>query len=373
MIESRFEKDFKEKLDSGKLTPPGVRARTIDTHLTFGSTTSRREVDAVVEFSFEHLPHRIIKAVVEMKTRLTPMVLEGAIHQILRYRNELRSTSGFEDVYPMLAAPYISESVQRRCKEVGVGYIDLNGTMAIIYKDVYVDIVRPALEYKNPQGIKNVFLGRSRRVLRVLLANPFISFRLEELASKAAVSVGQVFQVTKRLQEQEYIERTSEGRRLIRPRKLLRHFAQELRADYAQKRDVIQAFSELPPHAITESISEFCTRRPIPFGFTLTSGLESHERNVRQDVTAVYVGAAATILKAELRFETVSRGANVLVMTPPDEDNTSEGGVFYAPRTLSNGVIGVNPVQLYIDFASQGGRGEEQAEFLLEHSLGFHE
>jgi len=47
--------------------------------------------------------------------------------------------------------------------------------------------------------------------------------------------------------------------------------------------------------------------------------------------------------------------------------------VFYDRRTLSNGLVGVNPVQLYIDFAIQGGRGEEQAEFLLEHSLGFPE
>jgi hypothetical protein len=92
---------------------------------------------------------------------------------------------------------------------------------------------------------------------------------------------------------------------------------------------------------------------------------------VRQDLTAVYVGCPGSELKNELRLETVGRGANVLVMTPPENDNTSEGGVFYQPRTLSNGLLGVNPVQLYIDFALQGGRGEEQAEFLLEHSLGF--
>jgi hypothetical protein len=92
---------------------------------------------------------------------------------------------------------------------------------------------------------------------------------------------------------------------------------------------------------------------------------------VRQDLTAVYVDCPGSELKDELRLETVGRGANVLVMTPPENDNTSDGGVFYQPRILSNGLLGVNPVQLYIDFALQGGRGEEQAEFLLEHSLGF--
>ena len=369
MTESEFERELTERLDSGKLTPPGVRALNIRMHPLFDDSNVR--VDALTEFSFERIPNRVIKAVIELKSRLTPMALEGAIHQVIGYRNQLRKRSEFDDVYPMLAAPYISESVQRRCQEVGVGYIDLNGTFSIIHKDVYIDVVRPAIEFKNPQGIGNIFAGRSRRVLRVLLANPYVPFRLEDLASKAAVSVGQVFQVTKRLQEQGYLERTSEGRRIDRPRKLLRQFAQELRSDYASKRNVIHAFSELPTQALTSSITELCNRREIQFAFTLSSGLEPHERNVRQDLTAVYVGCPGSELKNELRLETVGRGANVLVMTPPENDNTSEGGVFYQPRTLSNGLLGVNPVQLYIDFALQGGRGEEQAEFLLEHSLGF--
>ena len=164
------------------------------------------------------------------------MVLEGAIHQILRYRNELRKTDRSEDIYPMLAAPYVSESVQQRCKEVGLGYIDLNGTFAIIHKDVYVDVVRPATEFKNPQGIKNIFSGRSRRVLRVMLAHPYLPFKLSDLASKAAVSVGQVYQVTNRLQEQGYLERTSQEDTLLRPRKLLRDFAQQLKSDYVTNR-----------------------------------------------------------------------------------------------------------------------------------------
>lgn len=226
MIESEFEREFRERLDSGKLTPPGVRALNIHMHPLIDDSNVR--VDALAEFSFERIPNRVIKAVIELKSRLTPMALEGAIHQVIGYRNQLRKSSEFDDVYPMLAAPYISESVQRRCQEVGVGYIDLNGTFSIIHKDVYIDVVRPAIEFKNPQGIGNIFAGRSRRVLRVLLANPYVPFRLEDLASKAAVSVGQVFQVTKRLQEQGYLERTSKGRCIDRPRKLLRQFAQEL-------------------------------------------------------------------------------------------------------------------------------------------------
>jgi hypothetical protein len=47
--------------------------------------------------------------------------------------------------------------------------------------------------------------------------------------------------------------------------------------------------------------------------------------------------------------------------------------VFYLPRKLTSGLTGVNLVQLFADFSLQSGRGEEQAEFLIEHALGFRE
>ena len=78
-------------------------------------------------------------------------------------------------------------------------------------------------------------------------------------------------------------------------------------------------------------------------------------------------------LRDELQLEAVGKGANVLLMTPPEADNTDAGGVFYQSRKLTNGLTGVNPVQLYVDFTLHGSRGQEQADFLIEHALGFRE
>jgi hypothetical protein len=140
-----------------------------------------------------------------MKSRLMPLVLEGAIHEVLGYGNELQRSGAFKDLYPMVAAPYISDSVQQRCKQLRVGYIDLNGTFALIHGDVYVDVGRPPTRFKNPPGVKNIFSGRSRRVTRVLLANPHRPYRLEELASETQLSTGQVFHLTRRLQEDGFL------------------------------------------------------------------------------------------------------------------------------------------------------------------------
>jgi hypothetical protein len=373
MSENKFLKYLREGLESGTIVPPGVQARIVAMQPSFEIADRRVQVDAIVEFTVKDLPNKPVKAVIEMKSRLTPMVLEGAIHQVLGYRNELQKSGTFNDLYPMMAAPYISDSVQRRCKELGVGYVDLNGTFALIRDDVYVDVVRPATTFKNPQGVKNIFSSRSRRVVRLLLANPYRPYRLEELASEGQLSIGQVFQVTRRLQEDGLLDRTHEGRVLRKPRKLLRLFAQELKSDYAHNRSVFNAFSETPPAQFAQFLGETCEHKGVRCAFTLASGLEPNERNVREEITAAYINVSPENLRNDLQLEAVGKGANVMLMMPPESDNTDAGGVFYRPRKLTNGLTGVNPVQLYVDFTLHGSRGEEQADFLIEHALGFRE
>lgn len=360
-------------LKSGTLLPTTMHAEILASDQTVQVADRRIEVDVVVEFSLTDSSQKPIKAAIEFKSRLTPMALEGAVHQVLRIRNELRSVAEYGDLYPMVAAPYLSDSVQQRCKELGVGYIDLNGNFLLAHQGVYVDVARPAAVFKNPQGVKRIFAGRSRRIIRVLLANPFKPFRLEELSSEAELSVGQAFQVTKRLLEDGLLERTSEGRVLTKPRQLLRLFAKELKNDYVENRLVFHGFSEMPLREFADRLSGMCEQKGIPCVFTLTSGLEPHERNLREDLTAAYIGVPAQEIRDALRLEAVGKGANVLLMTPPEPDNTSAGGVFYLPRKLTNGLTGVNLIQLFVDFTLQSGRGEEQAEFLIEHALGFRE
>jgi hypothetical protein len=373
MREHNFIQYLRDGLESGTLAPPGVQARIVEMQPLFKGTHTQTQVDAIVEFTLKDRPNKPIRAVIEMKSRLTPMVLEGAIHEVLGYRNELQRSGDFKDLYPMVAAPYISDSVQRRCKELRVGYIDLNGTFALIHDDVYVDVVRPATRFKNPQGVKNIFSGRSRRIIRVLLANPHRPYRLEELASEAQLSTGQVFQVMRRLQEDGLLDRTHEGRVLTKPRNLLRLFAQELKSDYAYNRTVFNAFSETPQMQFAKFLRETCERKGVQCAFTLASGLEPNERNVREEITAAYINVSPESLRYDLQLEAVGKGANVILMMPPESDNTDAGGVFYRPRKLTNGLTSVNPVQLYVDFTLHSGRGEEQAEFLIEHALGFRE
>lgn len=360
-------------LHTGKLLPSNLHAKVLHCDESMLSGGTPVHADALIEFRVKEIPQESITGVLEFKSRLTPLILEGTIHQLLGILNSLRASGAYANLYPMVGAPYLSESVQNRCKELGIGYMDLNGTLLLARNNIYVDVVRPATAYKNPQGIKRIFSGKSRRIARVLLANPFRPFRLEAIASESCLSVGQAFQVTKRLHEDGLVERTPDGRMLTKPRQLLRLFTKELRTDYQEKRQIFRGFSEKSPSRMAEELASFCEKRRIRCAFTLSSGLEPHERNLREEVTAAYVNVDANEIRNELRIEAVGRGANVLLMTPPEPDNTDAGGVFYKTRKLISGMEGVNPVQLFVDFSLQGGRGEEQAEFLIEHALGFHQ
>lgn len=373
MASNNHLRELCEGLATGKLLPLNVQANVLHCDEAIPNAGRPVQADALIEFRIKEVPQEQITAVLEFKSRLTPLILEGTIHQILGISNSLRASAPYRDVYPMVGAPYISESVRNRCKELGIGYVDLNGTLLLARSNIYVDVVRPATAYKSPQGIKRIFSGKSRRIARVMLVNPFKAFRLEEIASETQLSVGQVFQVTKRLHEDGFLERTPEGRMLTKPRQLLRLFTKELRTDFQEKRRVFRGFTEMSQTRMAEELARFCEKRRIRCAFTLSSGLEPHERNLREDVTAAYIDIDGNEIRNELRLEAVGRGANIVLMTPPEPDNTDAGGVFYKTRRLTNDIEGVNPIQLYVDFSLQGGRGEEQAEFLMEHTLGLHQ
>ena len=100
--------------------------------------------DALIEFRVREVQQEPITAVLEFKSRLTPLIFEGTIHQVLGISNSLCASVQYGDVYPMVGAPYISESVQNRCKELGIGYVDLNGTLLLARNNIYMDVVRPA-------------------------------------------------------------------------------------------------------------------------------------------------------------------------------------------------------------------------------------
>jgi len=96
---------------------------------------------------------------------------------------------------------------------------------------------------------------------------------------------------------------------------------------------------------------------------TLFSGASRLAPFVRQSVAAFYFFGDQEVLQQKLNLKQVDSGANVLLLIPYDE------GVFHGVQEVEGYKI-INPIQLYLDLYTYGGRGREQAEFLREKLIG---
>lgn len=99
-LRKRFLELLLNGLESGSLLPPGLRAKPLVVDGAFQVSGQNIQPDAIVEFTVSRPVSTSIIAVIELKSRLQPMGLEGAIHQVLRARNELHRTGAYHDLYP---------------------------------------------------------------------------------------------------------------------------------------------------------------------------------------------------------------------------------------------------------------------------------
>lgn len=71
-------------LKAGSLLPATVRAAILASDQAVQVADRKVEVDAIVEFNVADLTQKPIRAAIEFKSRLTPLALEGAVHQVLQ-------------------------------------------------------------------------------------------------------------------------------------------------------------------------------------------------------------------------------------------------------------------------------------------------
>jgi hypothetical protein len=293
---------------------------------------------------------------VEAKSSAEPRFLRQAIAQLQHYMESLTAP------YGLILAPSISPRGAKLCEEQGVGYVDLQGNAFIKFAGIFVKTSAVSTRTRRPGRARSLFAPVSSRLVRALLSEPERRWKLQELASATRMSLGQAHKVKQRLLDQEFIE-SDQNRRLFLQDSagLLDAWRETYR--YEQN-DVVPLFSLEKPPEIEERVKQYCEHKKIRYALTLFSGASKLTPFVRYNVVSFYVIGDKEELLQDLRFKPVDSGANVLVLSPYDE------GVFYGLRG-SQGYNVVNPIQLYVDLYSYGGRGREQAEFIRQKLIGF--
>jgi len=294
------------------------------------------------------------RLVVETKSSGEPRLIRGAIQELQSY-----TAASSAQVYGIVAAPFLGERSQELCRDARVGYLDLAGNCRLAFGNVFIErkgFPNPRVERR---PLRTLFAPKASRVLRVLLTEPKRAYQLQELAKLAGVSLGLAFKAKQRLLDLEYAREEKTGLRVNRPEHLLREWVRNYDLG---KHTAVECYAMGEVAETERQLAAWCAEHRVPYAFTLYSGAARVAPFARYLRSAAFVLTDPGKLAERLGWKVVPTGANAVLLRPFDE------GVLYGTQEVDRDRI-VGNVQLYLDLATQRGRGEEAAAFLLEERL----
>ena len=286
-----------------------------------------------------------------------PRIVLEAIARLQRHAGR------FASAYPILAAPYMTESARLICKETGVGYIDLTGNVFLRFDGVFVERTTARARKQERRALRSLAMPRTSRVIRRCLSDPSKPLGMTELAASSGVSPAQAYKVANLLEMKGYARRDEERRLLLtRPAELLEAWAGSL--DF-RKNTIVPAYSlARTPEAIMQSLAEAATKGGKKYALTMFAGASLIAPSVRfYDVTYYVAGEVEWWLK-RLDLERVETGSNVQLVVPRDDSVFAESQMVGRYRVASN-------IQLFADLYGNPARGREAAETLRRAKLRF--
>jgi hypothetical protein len=291
--------------------------------------------------------------IVEVKTNGQPRLAREAVNQLLRYLDV------FPGGYGVFMAPYISPNASKICEKDGIGYVDLSGNCRLCFDQVYIEQEGNPNLFLKKRDLRSLYSPKAERILRVLLNNPQERWKIKTLSDEAGVSLGQVSNVKKLLNDREWIRTDREGFLLSAPEALLAEWSE----NYTYKKNSVRNYylmKSVPE--IEATIAEICSKKQLNYVLTGFSGVARLAPAVRYQRVFAYVEDTDEYITGIMNLKEVQSGANVSILIPYDQ------GVFYGALEVE-GVKIASPIQIYLDLLGFRGRGEEAANALLEQKI----
>lgn len=321
-------------------------------HICINQEIAGRDIDIEIDLRLPGGTDLLL--VGEVKSVGEPRVARAAVDYLFYLTHRMRPGA-----YGVFLAPYISPEAAAICEADGFGYLDLAGNCLLKFGQVYVRLEGRPKDASRKRHLRSVYSPKSERVLRALLCEPQRSWRLQELAEAAAVSLGQVHNVKSILHNREWLVAGEGGLRLREPERLLMEWSSHYDFDRSEKQGY---FSLHEPGETEQILAEICAREGWIYAFTGFSGAARIAPHARYQRVHCYVDAEHIRTLADLAgLKPVTTGANVSLLVPYDE------GVFYGAQDRAGCVV--SPTQIYLDLRTLPGRGEDAAEFLLDTVL----
>jgi hypothetical protein len=311
---------------------------------------SEMDIDSVVAVG-----DRQYEILVEVNSDGSPSVIRRAANKLNRIRGSL---PGDANLYLAVGAPYISDEGMEICRDEQVGCLDTAGNCLLSFGGVHIEIkgnknLRPA-----KRSSKSLFSPKSSRVVRILLSDVNKWWQVQEIAGEAQISIGLVSRLKQRLLEEEFVVEQDRRVRAKSPQRLIDAWVET----YRYKRNLVrECYSLDDGPKVEQRIANYCAQQNIRYALGLFSAASRVAPHVHMNKSFVFVDEPDQVADA-LHFKPVPSGSNVMLLKPYDL------GVFYKSRDI-DGLKVVSDPQIYIDLKTYKGRGEEAADFLMQHSL----
>jgi Transcriptional regulator, AbiEi antitoxin, Type IV TA system len=260
---------------------------------------------------------------------------------------------------PLLVAPELSPRVLELCHRKRLAAIDLNGRAYIRAAGILVDRRSlPGREFRFHLEPRNVFVGKSARIIRTLLTDRDRPWNQSALVHRTQASSGLVSRIVQHLISQGFIEKqTAREFRLVNPLELIDAW---VKADDFNQRTTTTRYTTFGgnPVEIARRLHSWAAEQSVPITFTQWLAASLRYPYTEPVVTSAYVGRlpqAATLDRLGLRQ--VTDAGKVWLMLPDDQ------GVFLETQTIQ-GLSLATDAQIYLDLQKTGLRGPEQAAAL---------
>ena len=209
--------------------------------------------------------------------------------------------------YPVFLAPYISPEAASICEGYDVGYLDLAGNCRLSFDQIYIrreGFPNPRVQKRD---LRSLYSAKAERVLRVLLTAGNRTWRTQELADEAGVSLGQVANVKKLLDAREWIETERAGFGLRSFDAAVLPLLKEWAANYRSARNSPSDFYSLQPIPQVEAEMTDASRKlKMQLAFTGFSGAARLAPAVGYQRITVYVVGDTGALAQRLKLKPVA-------------------------------------------------------------------
>lgn len=262
---------------------------------------------------------------------------------------------------PLLVVPELSSRVLDVCREKRLAAVDLNGRAYLRAAGLLVDR-RPLLgrDFRFELEPRNVFVGKSARIIRSLLTDRDRVWVQSELVTRTKASSGLVSRIVQHLISQGFVEKKSA--REFRLRDPLGLIDAWVKADDFARRTTTARYTMFVSnaHGIASQLNKWASEQSVSIAFTQWFAAWLRHPFTEPVVTCAYVARfpeAATLGQWGLR--PVTDAGKVWLYVPDDE------GVFLETQRIQDLPL-ASDAQIYLDLQRTGLRGPDQAAALRD-------